>query len=109
VQRVAIARTLLKDPPILLLDEATSALDTHSESALQLALLSKKRTTLVIAHRLSTIIKAEQILVLKEGRILEKGRHQDLINSRGEYYAMWMKQLKDENAIQSQFLESVKI
>jgi ABC-type transport system involved in Fe-S cluster assembly fused permease/ATPase subunit len=102
-KRVAIARTLLKDPPILLLDEATSALDTHSESALQLALLSKKRTTVVIAHRLSTIVNAEQIIVLKEGRILEKGRHEDLIKKKGEYFDMWMKQLKDENGAQKNF------
>jgi ATP-binding cassette subfamily B (MDR/TAP) protein 6 len=103
LKRVAIARTLLKDPPILLLDEATSALDTHSESALQLALLRKKRTTLVIAHRLSTIVNAEQIIVLKEGRIIEMGKHEDLFKKKGEYYEMWMKQLKDEYGVQKKF------
>ncbi len=96
-QRVAIARTLLKDPPILLLDEATSALDTHSESALQKALLNKPRTTLVIAHRLSTIAHAEQIIVFKDGKIVEKGRHDFLMKRKGEYYSMWNKQLKDEH------------
>jgi ATP-binding cassette subfamily B protein len=93
-QRVAIARTLLKDPPILLLDEATSALDTHTEREIQsaLKLVSKDRTALVIAHRLSTIIDADEILVLDHGRIIERGRHNDLVARGGPYAAMWNRQ-----------------
>ena len=80
-QRVAIARTILKAPPILILDEATSALDTHTEQEIQAALdlVSKGRTTLVIAHRLSTIITADEIIVLKDGEIAERGTHADLL------------------------------
>ncbi|KAI9094910.1 hypothetical protein DFS34DRAFT_664554 [Phlyctochytrium arcticum] len=99
-QRVAIARTLLKNPSIILLDEATSALDTRSEAALQSALLTRSRTTIVIAHRLSTIVNADQILVLKDGRIFERGTHETLMRMRdGIYYDMWMKQLKDEQGL----------
>ncbi|KAJ3029732.1 Homocysteine S-methyltransferase 1, partial [Rhizophlyctis rosea] len=98
-QRVAIARTLLKQPSIILLDEATSALDTRAEAALQEALLSSGRTTLVIAHRLSTIVNADLILVLKDGRICERGAHLELMRERGVYYDMWMKQLKDERGM----------
>ena len=93
-QRVAIARTILKNPPILLLDEATSALDTHTEREIQSALadISRNRTTLVIAHRLSTVIDADEILVLDHGEIIERGRHAELLVKGGHYAAMWNKQ-----------------
>jgi ATP-binding cassette subfamily B protein len=93
-QRVAIARTILKNPPILLLDEATSALDTHTEREIQSALkeVSRNRTTLVIAHRLSTVVDADEILVLDKGQIVERGRHGDLLARNGAYAAMWNRQ-----------------
>ncbi len=93
-QRVAIARTILKNPQILLFDEATSALDSHTEKEIQASLeqVSKNRTTLVIAHRLSTIVDADQIIVLKAGRIAEQGTHRDLLAKNGEYAMMWAKQ-----------------
>ena len=93
-QRVAIARTILKNPPILLLDEATSALDTHTEKEIQKALakVAENRTTLVIAHRLSTVIDADEILVLEAGVIVERGRHQDLLTKKGIYEGMWRRQ-----------------
>ena len=93
-QRVAIARTILKAPPILVLDEATSALDTHTEREIQAALdvVSKNRTTLVIAHRLSTVIGADEIIVLKRGEIAERGTHDDLIAMNGLYAQMWERQ-----------------
>jgi ATP-binding cassette subfamily B protein len=93
-QRVAIARTILKNPPILLLDEATSALDTGTEREIQGALseVSRNRTTLVIAHRLSTVIDADEILVLDHGQIIERGRHAQLLAMNGHYAAMWNKQ-----------------
>jgi ABC-type transport system involved in Fe-S cluster assembly fused permease/ATPase subunit len=93
-QRVAIARTILKDPCILLLDEATSALDTHTEREIQASLreVSQGRTTLVIAHRLSTVRDADEILVLERGRIVERGRHDDLLAQNGVYAAMWRRQ-----------------
>src|ERR1700761_1231396 len=93
-QRVAIARTILKNPPILLLDEATSALDTGTEREIQSALaeVSKNRTTLVIAHRLSTVVDADEILVLDHGQIVERGRHSQLVALGGHYAAMWNKQ-----------------
>jgi len=99
-QRVAIARTILKNPPILLLDEATSALDTHTEREIQSALseISKDRTTLVIAHRLSTVVDADEILVLDHGEIVERGRHDDLVARKGAYAAMWNKQKRAEVA-----------
>ncbi|KAF7731683.1 Homocysteine S-methyltransferase 1 [Apophysomyces ossiformis] len=123
-QRVAIARTMLKDPPIILLDEATSALDTTTERHIQQALseITKDRTTLVIAHRLSTIVNADKILVcvlqmlrskrlilfaltssIKDGKVVESGSHDELIKQavengqQGVYYEMWQKQLRDEN------------
>jgi ABC-type transport system involved in Fe-S cluster assembly fused permease/ATPase subunit len=94
-QRVAIARTLLKNPAILIFDEATSALDSKSEQAIQAQLkeIAKDRTTLVIAHRLSTIADAQQIIVLDHGRIVERGTHQSLLAARGLYQQMWERQL----------------
>lgn len=98
-QRVAIARTILKDPPILILDEATSALDSRTESAIQDALsdVSARRTTLVIAHRLSTIVEADEILVMDKGRIAERGRHEDLLAKGGLYAEMWTRQQDTED------------
>jgi ATP-binding cassette, subfamily B, heavy metal transporter len=96
-QRVAIARTILKDPPILILDEATSALDTATEREIQSALrsVSENRTTLIIAHRLSTVVDADEIIVLGEGRILERGTHSGLLARNGAYAAMWASQQQD--------------
>ena len=93
-QRVAIARTILKNPPILLLDEATSALDTGTEREIQGALqeVSRNRTSLVIAHRLSTVVDADEILVLDHGEIIERGRHSQLLALNGHYASMWNKQ-----------------
>jgi ATP-binding cassette subfamily B protein len=93
-QRVAIARTILKSPPILLLDEATSALDSFTEREIQSALdrVATGRTTLVIAHRLSTIVNADEILVLDSGEIVERGKHDDLLAKEGVYAAMWNRQ-----------------
>jgi ABC-type transport system involved in Fe-S cluster assembly fused permease/ATPase subunit len=93
-QRVAIARTILKNPPILMLDEATSALDTGTEREIQGAInqVSQGRTTLVIAHRLSTVIDADEILVLDHGQIIERGRHSELLAQNGHYASMWNKQ-----------------
>jgi ATP-binding cassette, subfamily B, heavy metal transporter len=93
-QRVAIARTILKAPPILILDEATSALDTTTEHEIQSALdqVSKNRTTLVIAHRLSTVIGADEIIVLRAGEIAERGTHADLLSQEGLYASMWNRQ-----------------
>jgi ATP-binding cassette subfamily B protein len=93
-QRVAIARTILKNPPILLFDEATSALDTQTEREIQKSLkeVSRSRTTLVIAHRLSTVVDAEEIIVLQAGRIVERGNHQQLLALGGLYAAMWQRQ-----------------
>jgi ATP-binding cassette, subfamily B, heavy metal transporter len=93
-QRVAIARTLLKNPPILILDEATSALDSRTEAEIQATLdrISEKRTTIIIAHRLSTIVDADQILVLEAGRVAEQGTHKELLKKRGLYAEMWTRQ-----------------
>ncbi len=99
-QRVAIARTILKAPPILVLDEATSALDSHTEREIQDALerVSKGRTTLVIAHRLSTIVGADEIIVLDQGEIVERGTHFALLAANGLYASMWNRQREAEEA-----------
>ncbi|MCW4114135.1 ABC transporter ATP-binding protein/permease [Aurantimonas sp. MSK8Z-1] len=99
-QRVAIARTILKAPPILVLDEATSALDTHTEQEIQSALdqVSKNRTTLTIAHRLSTIIGADEIIVLRAGEIVERGAHAELLAKGGLYAEMWAMQREASEA-----------
>jgi ATP-binding cassette, subfamily B, heavy metal transporter len=99
-QRVAIARTVLKAPPILLLDEATSALDSHTEHEIQGALerVSRNRTSLVIAHRLSTIVGADEIIVLDQGRIAERGTHSKLLSTGGLYASMWNRQREAEEA-----------
>lgn len=93
-QRVSLARTVLKDPPVLVLDEATSALDMRTEREIQAALqqVSQNRTTLVIAHRLSTIVHADEILVLDKGKIIERGNHEALVARGGLYAEMWQKQ-----------------
>jgi subfamily B ATP-binding cassette protein MsbA len=99
-QRIAIARALLKDAPILILDEATSSLDTQSEREVQKALdrLMAGRTSFVIAHRLSTVLNADRIIVLKDGRIAEQGRHEELLSLGGEYKRLYEQQFRDEPA-----------
>ncbi|CAG9102471.1 unnamed protein product [Plutella xylostella] len=99
-QRIAIARTILKDPAIVLLDEATSALDTNTERNIQAALarVCANRTTLIIAHRLSTIIHADEILVLSEGEIVERGNHDALLAQGGIYASMWQQQLENRGS-----------
>ena len=96
-QRVAIARTLLKDPPILILDEATSALDSRTEAEIQTTLkqVSDQRTTIVIAHRLSTIVDADEIVVLEAGRVAERGTHPQLLRKGGLYAEMWARQASE--------------
>eukprot|EP01097_Dermamoeba_algensis_P002411 TRINITY_DN194_c0_g3_i1.p1 TRINITY_DN194_c0_g3~~TRINITY_DN194_c0_g3_i1.p1 ORF type:complete len:688 (+),score=146.99 TRINITY_DN194_c0_g3_i1:612-2675(+) len=109
-QRVAIARTILKDPNIVLLDEATSALDTETERNIQqsLAKICANRTTLVVAHRLSTIINADQILVMKDGQIVERGTHSDLLQLQKVYFEMWMRQLETNDDIKSKIKDTTK-
>ncbi|MBF6615864.1 MAG: ABC transporter ATP-binding protein/permease [Candidimonas sp.] len=100
-QRVAIARTLLKNPPVLILDEATSALDTKTERAIQeeLSQIARHRTTLIIAHRLSTIVDADEIMVLDQGRVQERGTHRDLLARQGRYAQMWAMQQARQEAV----------
>ena len=97
-QRIAIARALLKDAPIIILDEATSALDSESENQIQQAIDNLKigKTTIVIAHRLSTVENAEKIIVLKNGKIVESGRHDDLMSLEKAYFELYKNQFKDE-------------
>jgi ATP-binding cassette subfamily B protein len=96
-QRVSIARTLLKNPPILIFDEATSALDSGTEKAIQaeLAEISRDRTTLMIAHRLSTIVDADQILVMEAGSIVERGSFRELMAQDGRFAQMWRLQQEE--------------
>jgi ATP-binding cassette subfamily B protein len=96
-QRVAIARTLLKNPPLLIFDEATSALDSANERAIQAELqnAARNKTALVIAHRLSTVVDAHQILVMEGGRIVERGTHAELMAMGGRYTQMWTLQQAD--------------
>jgi ATP-binding cassette subfamily B protein len=98
-QRVAIARTILKDPRILILDEATSALDSRTEQDIQAALnaVSHRRTTLVIAHRLSTVVDADEIIVLEDGLVAERGHHTDLLAKGGLYARMWALQATEQD------------
>jgi ATP-binding cassette subfamily B protein len=98
-QRVAIARTLLKNPPILVLDEATSALDSRTEQAIQETLdrIAETRTTIMIAHRLSTVVDADQIVVLDEGRVVERGTHDQLLARGGLYAELWDRQAAERS------------
>jgi ATP-binding cassette, subfamily B, heavy metal transporter len=102
-QRVSIARTILKRPPIMVFDEATSSLDSHSEQAILGALreISEGHTSLVIAHRLSTIVDADRILVLDKGRIIESGSHLNLLQAKGAYHSLWQAQQKQNNRIET--------
>ena len=98
-QRVAIARVLLKNPAIIIFDEATSSLDTKTEQLIQKNIeeISKNATTLIIAHRLSTVVHADEIIVLDQGRIVERGTHQLLLQQRGAYAHLWEKQTHEKN------------
>jgi ATP-binding cassette subfamily B protein len=98
-QRVAIARTLLKNPPILILDEATSALDSRTEAEIQATLkaIAERRTTIVIAHRLSTIVDADEIVVLEAGNVAERGTHAALLAKNGLYAEMWARQASEQD------------
>jgi ATP-binding cassette, subfamily B, heavy metal transporter len=100
-QRIAIARTILKNPRILVFDEATSSLDSVAEQAILQALreIAEQRTTLVIAHRLSTVIDADSILVLEHGRVVEQGRHAELLQSGGRYANLWRLQQERGSAV----------
>ena len=95
-QRISIARVLLKDPSVMIFDEATSALDTISEDLIQSAIepLIEERTSILIAHRLSTVLIADEIMVIKDGSIVERGRHEDLIRMNGVYTELYEKQFK---------------
>jgi ATP-binding cassette subfamily B protein len=106
-QRVAIARTLLKDPPILILDEATSALDSRTEAAIQETLqgVAARRTSIVIAHRLSTVVEADQIVVLDQGRVAERGTHAQLLRRNGLYAEMWARQQSEREEEEAQAAE----
>jgi ATP-binding cassette subfamily B protein len=108
-QRVAIARAILKDPEILVFDEATSALDSKSEKAIQAELkrIAMHRTTLTIAHRLSTIADADEVLVMSNGRIVERGIHQELLAADGAYAHMWRLQQQEEQQVQLQSPENL--
>ena len=100
-QRIAIARAVLKDPKILILDEATSSVDSRTERAIQDALdrLTKGRTTIAIAHRLSTVLRADEIIVLDGGRIIERGTHGELLALGGEYAAIYNTQFATESSV----------